>query len=67
MSTTRYIYTYDNEGKLISQEPYTVPEWQLKREKAFELIQQLKLKGKDSWTLTDVIDLIDAILTILRA
>jgi hypothetical protein len=67
MSTTRYIYTYDSTGKLISQEPYTVPEWQLKREKAFELIQQLKQKGKDSWTLTDVINLIDAILIILKA
>jgi len=63
MPETRYAEIYEQgTGKLLSREPYEVNDEELKIEAAIETIRRVQQKAKKGWTLTDIKDLLEALL-----
>ena len=50
MPETRYIEHYDQQGKLIKKEPYTVTDEELALEQEARELEQLAATLDDSWT-----------------
>jgi len=62
--SSTYIEVYDQEGKLISREPYEVSPEVLERDTLLKTLDELLKKGKANWTLEDLKTLIEILIKL---